>query len=192
MTWTKLEQKNNETKNERRASSIFFPQSDLKPIPFLARFLLERRNRIVPTPLLSEESRRVACAFGSDHFHCSESDSAMSSTTTPAVVMDIGSGFTKAGIAGFDGPQVVMPTAIARSRTPKSPSIFLEARYVGSKAVSKFMSHRVAFPVTYDMTTDWDAIEEILTATYQDELGLNANEHPVHFFESPCMCHYCS
>ena len=69
----------------------------------------------------------------------------------PAVVIDTGSGFTKAGLAGDDAPKAVFPTIVGR---PKSAGLVVgkDAKVSAQAGSSAACRYRVQH--TYNITAD--------------------------------------
>ncbi|GAB1316090.1 Beta-actin [Madurella fahalii] len=99
----------------------------------------------------------------------------MDGEVTP-IVIDNGSGTTKAGLAGHDAPQAVFPSIVGwdHSRSP----------YVGEKAQSQRGVLSMRQPVERGLITDWDAMEEIWRHSY-NELQISPEEHPLLLTEGP-------
>eukprot|EP00752_Nemacystus_decipiens_P006185 g5581.t1 len=115
-----------------------------------------------------------------------------------AVVMDVGSGWTRMGLAGRDRPSSVFPTIVGRVdlRAYDRISGQEERVYVGHRAVeeaNKRASERelpdgggampspilLQHPLANGVVTDWDDMEELWRYGIEDELRLDAVEHPV-------------
>jgi len=76
------------------------------------------------------------------------------------LVLENGSGMTKAGFAGDDAPRAVFPSIVGR---PKQKPITVESRdlYVGEEPQSKRGIPNVNHPIDRGVFTDWDALEKI-------------------------------
>ena len=55
----------------------------------------------------------------------------------PALVIDAGSGWVKAGFAGDDAPRAVFPTVVGRPRMQNMVGFVQPAAYVGDDAVAR-------------------------------------------------------
>ncbi|EAT43990.1 AAEL004646-PA [Aedes aegypti] len=78
-----------------------------------------------------------------------------------AVVIDNGSGWIKAGLAGEDEPSAVFPTFVAENDE----------------------GHRN--PVRLGTIIDWDGMEKVWQATFRDRLNVAPEEHPVLLTDVP-------
>ena len=103
-----------------------------------------------------------------------------------AVVIDNGSGMTKAGFAGDDAPRSVFPTLVGR---PKMPGIMvgLEQKevYVGEDAQAKRGVLKTEYPIEKGFIKSWDDMEKIWNHTIYTELRVSPEEHPCLLTESP-------
>jgi actin-related protein len=90
------------------------------------------------------------------------------------IIIDAGSGRTKAGLAG-DGPSLVFPSIVGRS----GASVL-----VGDDAVAKRDTLTLTNPLGHAIVTNWDDMERIWAYTF-DKLGVDPSEHPVLLTEPP-------
>uniref|UniRef100_A0A7S3JS19 Actin n=1 Tax=Aureoumbra lagunensis TaxID=44058 RepID=A0A7S3JS19_9STRA len=103
------------------------------------------------------------------------------------VVMDNGTGFIKAGMAGGDRPNVVFANAVGRAKHVRMmPGGALEGIDVAvGDAVRR---HRGAlilnWPMARGMVEDWADMERVWSATYSN-LGVSAENHPLLLTEAP-------
>lgn len=104
------------------------------------------------------------------------------------VVIDVGTGYTKAGIAGEDEPRVVLPSTVG---TPKHEAAmpeeesYLKEYYVGKDATNMRGVLRLNWPVEHGIIEDWDAWEKLMSYTYYNALGVHPDERPVLLTEAP-------
>eukprot|EP00903_Cladosiphon_okamuranus_P016371 g15098.t1 len=115
-----------------------------------------------------------------------------------AVVMDVGSGWARMGLAGREKPSSVFPSIVGRVDLRAYDRIAgqEERVYVGHRAVeeaNKRAAERelpdgngpmpspilLQHPLSSGMVTDWDDMEELWRYGIEDQLGLDAIEHPV-------------
>ncbi|OXA41987.1 actin [Folsomia candida] len=99
----------------------------------------------------------------------------MGDTDVDAVVIDNGSGMCKAGFAGDDAPRAVFPTIVGRPRHQGSSA----AEYVGDEAQAKRGMLTLKYPIEHGVVTNWDDMETIWSYTFENELRVASDEHPV-------------
>lgn len=104
----------------------------------------------------------------------------MDDQNKPHVIIDIGSGYVKAGFAGEEGPSAVFPNVVGR---PKASGIMVgserESYFVGKEAEEKRESLILRHPVEQGIVEDWDDFEKVLDHTFTNELQVNPEEHNV-------------
>ena len=79
----------------------------------------------------------------------------------PALVVDVGSGLVKAGFAGDDSPRTSFPTTIGG------------------------LHQSIQHPMEHGIVTNWDAMEKIWHHTFDHELRVNPEAHPILLTEAP-------
>ncbi|MCR8433090.1 MAG: actin family protein [Crenarchaeota archaeon] len=104
----------------------------------------------------------------------------------PAVVADLGTGFTKAGFAGDDTPRTVFPTVVGY---PKYTVVMPEAEtleyYVGRDAIHMRGVLQLVWPLEHAIVTDWDAWEKLMYHLYYKELRTNPQDQALLVTEAP-------
>jgi actin-related protein len=104
------------------------------------------------------------------------------------VVIDNGSGNTKAGFAGAEGPKSVFPTIIG---SPKSSQMMVGGQnkdfFVGFEARTKQDLLNLRHPIENGMVTNWDDMEKLWNHIFYNELLVSPDQHPVVLSEKP-MC----
>ncbi|XP_037794027.1 actin-3-like [Penaeus monodon] len=101
-----------------------------------------------------------------------------------ALVVDSGSGTTKAGFAGEEGPVSVFPTIVGRPRTARHFSSHAQP-LVGNAAQRKRGTHRLSFPIERGVVTNWDDMETLWSHTFEHELHVEPREHGLLLAEPP-------
>ena len=107
-------------------------------------------------------------------------------TNYSSIVIDIGSGFTKGGFTGEDGPRAVFSTLVGK---PKNQGILVgmeqKEYYVGEEALSKMDIMNFHSPVVNGEIVDWDKYETLLHYLFYQELKVVPEEMSILITESP-------
>ena len=109
-----------------------------------------------------------------------------------AVIIDNGSGFTKAGFAGDDTPRVVFPSIVGKRLNPVRPLVGKplnpvsagQNTYVGDQAQSKSSLLTISHPLENGIVTNWDDMEKIWSHTFHNELRIDPAAQPVMLIDS--------
>ena len=103
-----------------------------------------------------------------------------------ALVIDNGSGYTKAGFAGAEKPKSVFPTVIG---LPKSSQQMVGGQnkdfFVGVEAFAKSDLLNLNEPIENGLVTNWEEMEKLWNHTFYNELIVSPEEHPVILTEKP-------
>lgn len=105
-----------------------------------------------------------------------------------AVVIDNGSGMSKAGYVGEDSPCSVFPSIVGRPRHHPSIMIGREEQkefYVGDEAQARRGMLSIEYPIDHGVVTDWDAMEKVWHHIFYNELRVSSDEYPVLLTEAP-------
>lgn len=102
------------------------------------------------------------------------------SDTNTGIVIDNGSGITKAGFSGDDAPRSYFPTIIGK---PKMPGIMVgldqKETYVGYEANDRRGVLNLIHPIRQAVIADWEGIEEIWFHTLSTELRVPPDQYPL-------------
>ena len=110
------------------------------------------------------------------------------------IVIDMGSGFIKAGYSGEDLPRVVIPTVIGeRENTVEDGSTQnndgkpnkVYSKKVGNEAFAHRSDHELFHPVNRGIVTDWNRFTELLEYVFESELQVNSNQATVLMTDCP-------
>ena len=103
-----------------------------------------------------------------------------------SIVVDIGSGYTKAGFTGEDGPRCVFPSLVGM---PRNPGILVgmeqKEYYVGEESLSKMDIMNFYTPVENGEIKDWNKFETLLHYLFFSELKIVPEEISILITESP-------
>lgn len=99
-----------------------------------------------------------------------------------SVVIDIGSGMIKGGIAGEDAPKSDFPCVLGRP-THRLGTEDKEI-YIGYEAQEKWEILALSKPVHEGNVHDWDDMIKVWSHLYYTELKVDPSEQPVHLLET--------
>lgn len=103
----------------------------------------------------------------------------MDSTAPPAVVIDLGSGFIKAGLQSDTLPTCILPSLIGRPRRRFTYQFQENQTFAGDEAVA--YRHQLSFsnPINHGHIEDWIELEELLGYTFRVGLGIDTKDRPI-------------
>jgi len=108
------------------------------------------------------------------------------STELPSIVIDNGSGYTKAGFTGDDAPKCKFPCIVGR---PKVESIMVGSDkkeiYIGEHAEAKRGILVLKYPIEHGIVENWDDMKAIWDYTFTNGLRVKPEEHKVLLTEAP-------
>lgn len=100
--------------------------------------------------------------------------------SSPAVIIDNGSGLCKAGISGEIGPRQVIASVLGCPRNKVSLSkVGQKDCYIGEEAQDRRETLCLRYPIENGIITSWDDMEKIWKHIYEKGLVLRAFERPV-------------
>lgn len=103
-----------------------------------------------------------------------------------AIVCDNGSGSVKAGMAGDDAPKAVFPSIVGRARHAGiMVGMGQKEAYVGDEAQSKRGVLSLRYPIQHGVVSNWEDMEKIWQHTFNNELRVAPEDHPVLLTEPP-------
>lgn len=105
--------------------------------------------------------------------------------SSPAVVIDIGSGICKAGFATDPLPNIVFPSIVGR---PRHLNVIMDSAIndcvIGEAAIRKRGILTLKYPIEHGIVTNWSDMEKIWKHTYE-ALAVEPDAHPVLLTEPP-------
>ncbi|KAK6197448.1 centractin actin-related protein of the dynactin complex [Scheffersomyces amazonensis] len=115
------------------------------------------------------------------------------------VVIDNGSGNLKAGFAGEDKPKTYASAIVGRPKYPRIMTGSLlpevntdggasggkEDTFIGNLAQEYRGLLRLNYPISHGIVENWEDMELIWNHTYQQELKINSQDHPLLITEAP-------
>ncbi|XP_038071385.1 actin, muscle-like [Patiria miniata] len=103
-----------------------------------------------------------------------------------AVVIQSGSFSCKAGFAGEDFPSAVFPCVVGKPRFKGiTPGVGHKASFVGHEALKRRSVLSLKSPIERGLVRDWDGLEKVWHHTFDNELRVPSEDHPVLLTEVP-------
>ncbi len=110
------------------------------------------------------------------------------------IVVDMGTGFIKAGYSGEDLPRVVIPTVIGEHENTSaedsanngdSKPARVVSKKIGNEAYVNQSDHELYTPITGGIVTDWDRMTQLLDHVFHSELQIDPKNATVLMTDSP-------
>lgn len=102
-----------------------------------------------------------------------------------AIVIDIGSSLTRAGLAANDAPKLQMPTVVGRSFIGSAITLDQKDLYIGREAINKKDILQLAYPVRNSQVKSWPEVEKIYQHVFFNELNIDPAMHKLMVCEPP-------
>ena len=104
----------------------------------------------------------------------------------PSIIIDNGSGFSKAGFGGEKEPKTIFATSVGY---PKYSYGIIggnaKSCFIGKDAESKRGILKLQYPIENGIITNWDNMEKIWESIFTNELNVNPKEHSILLSEVP-------
>lgn len=127
-------------------------------------------------------STDILCQSSRSSFH----STGMDFLDSRPIVCDNGSGLMKAGFAGDDVPCVVFPNLIGRPRNKHAMvSMGQKDMYFGDEAEARRGVLSLSYPIHHGIVRCWEGIESVWEHTFDQELRVSTEEHPILLTEAP-------
>ncbi|XP_006629826.2 actin-like protein 7A [Lepisosteus oculatus] len=104
---------------------------------------------------------------------------------TKAVIIDLGTGYLKAGFAGQPGPSCVIPSAEGVTRRRSDVAGFSRRESFVGKELLQRPDLEWTAPLQHGIVTDWEAVERLWEYVFQQELQVPFEEHAVLVSDPP-------
>lgn len=98
------------------------------------------------------------------------------------VVIDVGTGYTKAGIAGEGEPRIVLPSTVGVPKhevTMAESEAHLKQVYVGRDATNMRGVLSLNWPLEHGIVEDWETWEQLMNYVYYNAIGVHPDERPL-------------
>lgn len=103
-----------------------------------------------------------------------------------SIIIDNGSGYIKAGIAGDDAPKSCFPTLIGR---PKQPGMMVgmdqKDIYIGHEVSSKEGVLSMSSPIRNGIIENWEDMEKLWHHCFYNELQISPEDNQILLTETP-------
>jgi actin-related protein 3 len=110
--------------------------------------------------------------------------------STPAVVIDNGTGYTKMGFSGNCEPQYIVPTTIATRMSAATQEKNIEGLddidfFIGNEAHANSASHQINYPIRHGLIENWDNMERLWQSCIFKYMRCEPEEHYFLLTEPP-------
>ena len=104
---------------------------------------------------------------------------------TPHIVIDNGSGYIKAGLAGEELPKAIFPTMIGYPKNTSKNAYCGGSYYIGTAAENKIEELEIVYPFENGVIKYWDDMENIWSHIFTNELKVDPKENNVLITDVP-------
>eukprot|EP00918_Siedleckia_nematoides_P058546 GHVU01127795.1.p1 GENE.GHVU01127795.1~~GHVU01127795.1.p1 ORF type:complete len:251 (+),score=60.45 GHVU01127795.1:401-1153(+) len=105
------------------------------------------------------------------------------------VIVDVGSGFVKAGLQTDEIPSVVFPTVVGRPRRRYANDEEGNPAFVGADAIAQRHQLSFTYPIDHGHVSDWLEVEEIWNHCFHSVMQISPSEHTLLLTEPPLCSH---
>lgn len=102
-----------------------------------------------------------------------------------AIVIDNGTGMIKAGFAGEEAPKSCFPNLIGHPKYGAIHGANDKSIFIGEDALEKKGILTLSYPLEHGIVSDWENMHRVWRHTYDHELGVEPEDHPVLLTEAP-------
>jgi len=116
----------------------------------------------------------------------SDSGSGSEAEDEPGVVIDNGSGMTKAGFSGEDAPKAAFPAIVGRIRDGiDKTTLGGKTEFIGDEAQAKRGICKLYYPIAHGIITDWTDMEKVWHHCLFNELRVTPEDRNCLLTEAP-------
>jgi len=106
--------------------------------------------------------------------------------TNNYIILDIGSGYCKAGFSGDAEPQIIIPTVVGHPKGLDSENIDDANNLVfGQEALDNKNKLNIVRPVQKGIVTDWENLTYFLDNLFKNELKIDPKKYGMFFTDTP-------
>lgn len=102
-----------------------------------------------------------------------------------AVIVDVGTGFLKAGLQTDPAPTAVYPTLVARPRRRYAAQYEGSPAFVGDDAINQRHQLSFSYPVDHGHIDDWEDLESLWNHVFSNGLSIDTSGRPILLTEPP-------
>ena len=168
-------------KSNKQIENLSKKENNQKIIDKGNKFILEHKkddkNKKIQT--INSKDEKYTKNINKDKQKIKEQES------NPPIIIDIGSGYIKAGIGGEEGPRCIFPTCIGY---PKFSNFLVDNDrkefFVGIDAEIKCRILKVNYPIEKGVINNWDDIEKIFEHVFENELKIDPTQQEIFLIDN--------